>query len=182
MVKKCMYCGANLPSEFMIMCPECQVKHREETLKRIDSKVRGYFICCPLCGNNEIKANYILGGRHTLTCENCGAQWHLHIGLRGFRWAELDVESKDGKGLELLGKRLEKDEWRKMALEIRKTLPHIPLPHMPMSHREEIKKEKDVEGKTVIIKEREIIKIRCPYCHRLYEETENKCPHCGGTH
>jgi len=27
---------------------------------------------------------------------------------------------------------------------------------------------------------REIIKIRCPYCGSLYDETENKCPNCGG--
>jgi len=36
-----------------------------------------------------------------------------------------------------------------------------------------------------IIKEREIIKeivkIRCQYCNNLYDETEEKCPHCGGT-
>jgi len=27
---------------------------------------------------------------------------------------------------------------------------------------------------------REIVKIRCPYCSNLYDETEDKCPHCGG--
>jgi len=35
-----------------------------------------------------------------------------------------------------------------------------------------------------VIKEREIIKeivkIRCPYCNDLYNETEDKCPNCGG--
>ena len=30
----------------------------------------------------------------------------------------------------------------------------------------------------IIIKE--IVKIRCPYCGTLYEQTSNKCPHCGG--
>jgi len=25
-----------------------------------------------------------------------------------------------------------------------------------------------------------IVKIRCPYCKNLYEETLDKCPHCGG--
>jgi hypothetical protein len=28
---------------------------------------------------------------------------------------------------------------------------------------------------------REIVKVRCPYCGNLYDETEDKCPHCGGT-
>lgn len=35
-----------------------------------------------------------------------------------------------------------------------------------------------------VIKEKEIIKeivkIRCPYCNNLYNEKEDKCPHCGG--
>jgi len=34
-----------------------------------------------------------------------------------------------------------------------------------------------------VVKEREIIreivKIRCPYCGNLYDETLDKCPHCG---
>jgi hypothetical protein len=31
-----------------------------------------------------------------------------------------------------------------------------------------------------LIKEKEVIvKIRCPYCHNLYDETLDKCPHCG---
>jgi ssDNA-binding Zn-finger/Zn-ribbon topoisomerase 1 len=28
--------------------------------------------------------------------------------------------------------------------------------------------------------EQVIIKIRCPYCHNIYDETMDKCPHCGG--
>ena len=32
-----------------------------------------------------------------------------------------------------------------------------------------------------IIREKEvIIKIRCPYCDKLYDETLDKCPYCGG--
>ena len=35
-----------------------------------------------------------------------------------------------------------------------------------------------------VIKEREVIrqivKIRCPYCSTLYDETYDNCPHCGG--
>lgn len=26
---------------------------------------------------------------------------------------------------------------------------------------------------------REVVKIRCAYCHGLYDETLNVCPHCG---
>jgi len=35
-----------------------------------------------------------------------------------------------------------------------------------------------------VIREREVIrqivKIRCPYCGKLYDETYDNCPHCGG--
>lgn len=32
-----------------------------------------------------------------------------------------------------------------------------------------------------IIREKEVtVKIRCSYCHNLYDETLDKCPHCGG--
>lgn len=35
-----------------------------------------------------------------------------------------------------------------------------------------------------VIREREVIrqivKIRCPYCSNLYDETYDNCPHCGG--
>jgi uncharacterized membrane protein len=40
------------------------------------------------------------------------------------------------------------------------------------------------ERMPTVIKEREIIKeivkIRCPYCNNLYDETMDKCPNCGG--
>lgn len=26
---------------------------------------------------------------------------------------------------------------------------------------------------------REIVKIKCPYCGQLYDQTEDKCPNCG---
>lgn len=35
------------------------------------------------------------------------------------------------------------------------------------------------EGKGLII-QREIVKIRCPYCGNLYDQTLDNCPHCGG--
>jgi len=32
-----------------------------------------------------------------------------------------------------------------------------------------------------VIKEKEVIvKIKCPYCENTYEQTLDKCPHCGG--
>lgn len=36
-------------------------------------------------------------------------------------------------------------------------------------------KEKEIIREKVVI-----VKIRCPYCRKLYDETLDKCPHCGG--
>jgi len=40
------------------------------------------------------------------------------------------------------------------------------------------------ERMPTVIREREIVKeivkIRCPYCNNLYDETIDKCPNCGG--
>jgi aspartate carbamoyltransferase regulatory subunit len=48
---------------------------------------------------------------------------------------------------------------------------------------------KEIEPATVkekeIIREKEfvkevVVKVRCPYCQNLYDETLDRCPHCGG--
>ena len=58
------------------------------------------------------------GSKDTLSCYGCGAKWHLYLGLTGLKWAELDLESENGKGAELLGKKLDKNEWLKMAQNV----------------------------------------------------------------
>jgi len=110
------------------------------------------------------------GGKDTLSCYCCGAKWHLYIGLTGLKWAELDLEGEDGKGVELLGKKLDKKDWRKMAQNVRETT------------RAQTKKE--TKGETArqneVIREKEVIvKIRCNCCRHLYVETLDKCPYCG---
>jgi hypothetical protein len=40
--------------------------------------------------------------------------------------------------------------------------------------------EQNNEEKTITKEKEVIVKIRCPYCHGLYDETLNSCPHCGG--
>lgn len=44
----------------------------------------------------------------------------------------------------------------------------------------DISPEKEEKTVREIIKEKEVlVKIRCSYCHNLYDETLDKCPHCG---
>jgi hypothetical protein len=57
--------------------------------------------------------------RDALSCYGCGAKWHLHMGVTGLKWAELELESEDAKGAELLGKKLNKNYWLKMAQKLR---------------------------------------------------------------
>jgi len=81
--------------------------------------------CCPICGSGKIQFHIMTEGKDRLSCLNCGARWHIYVG--GFwnaslRWAELEMEADDGRGKELLGKRLEKDELLGLALEKRKAL------------------------------------------------------------
>lgn len=139
-------------------------------MEAYESDARGYFPCCPLCGSNQIVIKLIRGGRDTLSCESCKAHWHLYVGVGGLKWAELDLASENGEGMSLIGKRLKKEEWRKMAQNARKAIPPPP----PARDSDQVAREKE------IIRQKEVIvKIRCPYCKNLYSETEDKCPHCG---
>jgi hypothetical protein len=135
-----------------------------------ESDIRGYFPCCPICGANRLTVHLTDGGRDAMSCENCGAQWHVYVGVMGLKWAELDVQAHDGKGSELVGKRVDKKEWKRMSQVVRNTL----KPENVKEPKETIAKEREV------IREKEVIvKIRCSYCHNLYDETLDKCPHCG---
>jgi len=95
-------------------------------------EVRQYFVCCPFCGGEKL--DYVapgpagvfrlLDGRDTLTCEECGAKWLLYFRIgfgQGYlEWAKLEIESRNGRGRELVGKEIRKDEWREKSLEVRR--------------------------------------------------------------
>lgn len=115
------------------------------------------------------------GGRDTLSCEGCGAKWHLYIGVTGLKWAELDLPSENGKGNELLGKRLKKEYWAKLCQDVRKTIrePKESTTSTNSKNSQEI----IVKEKETIIKE--IVMISCKYCGSLMPQTSIFCPNCG---
>jgi DNA-directed RNA polymerase subunit RPC12/RpoP len=128
--------------------------------------LRNYFKCCPICfssAKGTFKVHLTSGGKDTLACNVCGAEWKLYIlPFAGFQWAELDSTAKDGRGQELCGRRLDKKE----ILSITQNATH------DQNNQPVVTKE--------IIKEKEVLtKIRCPYCRGSYNETLDKCPHCG---
>jgi Ca2+-dependent lipid-binding protein len=46
---------------------------------------------------------------------------------------------------------------------------------------QETQPAKETQQDREIIREKEVIvKIRCSFCNNLYDETLDKCPHCGG--
>jgi hypothetical protein len=44
----------------------------------------------------------------------------------------------------------------------------------------EITSDEEARVKEIIKEKEVIVKVRCPYCKNLYDETLDKCPHCGG--
>jgi signal peptidase len=45
---------------------------------------------------------------------------------------------------------------------------------------EDAKAPDDIKARERVVIVREIVRIPCPYCHVLVENTDVKCPHCGG--
>jgi hypothetical protein len=141
-----------------------------DSLEKYEREIQRSFPCCPLCGSKKLKPNLVPGGRDSLSCESCKAQWHLIIGLGGLKWAELEHASENGDGKTYLGKRYEKGQWQKLAEKMLNS----------KSIQEPLKEAVQVIKEKEIIREREVIvKIRCPYCKNPFSETLDRCPHCG---
>lgn len=122
-------------------------------------EVLTYFSYCPLCYTYGAIISHKsplsgLGGKDHIICINCGAKWHI----KGSKWAKLEKTSFNSKGKEFLRKKCKLEFWQKMAYDGRKGKTPIP-----------------------IIKEvvRQVVKVRCPYCHNVYDETYDTCPYCG---
>ena len=131
-----------------------------------ESWVRNIFQCCPICGEEHFDFHY--GHPDWLLCLGCGAKWHIFFGFSSFKHAVLENEASDGRGRELVGKKIDNFTWAKMV-STHKTLPPPPTSQVTST------KEKEIVTQTKVI-----VKVKCPYCQNLYDETLDKCPHCGG--
>jgi len=137
------------------------------------SAIDVYFSICPLCfSQNSIKSELSIGvlfSKDHVACSKCGAKWEVAIGKTVFsygklKWAKLVFDGVDGKGSGLLNDKKKPEFWQRMALKGRR-----PLEKSETAPK--VVKEKE------IVKE-VIVKIRCSYCRKLYDETLNECPHC----
>ena len=134
--------------------------------KSAKEEVANYFYLCPLCSEKAVEAWADWRGRHTASCEVCGAKWHVYISpwTEKMQWAELEKAGTEG-GKELLGIQKRPEFWKKMALTNLR------------QRRKGDERTKEVSRE--VIKKEVIVKIRCPYCGKLYDETIDICPHCG---
>lgn len=57
--------------------------------------------------------------------------------------------------------------------------PPAPAQPPPETPTVPVAAEKAVTEKEIVREKEVIVKIRCPYCHGLYDELSNECPHCG---
>lgn len=88
------------------------------------NEARKNFPTCPLCENDHL--NFDSGNIYdiSMTCENCNAKWLLTFSRKPNFWnpiyshmyVELKKEADDGRGKELLGKKLEASKWKQMLL------------------------------------------------------------------
>lgn len=132
-----------------------------------------YFSVCPFCFSEKVKSEFGSGlpfSKDHVICTECGAKWEVGVGKSGFsigklKWAKLIVIGIDEKGSEFLNEKKKPDFWQRMALKGRRAMPKTVREPVPVKEKEII---------------REIVKIRCPYCRALYDESNDKCPHCSG--
>lgn len=139
----------------------------EQTVK---DEVSKYFPRCPFCLERYIEGRRdFWTGEDSAACSKCGAKWHLYCNswTDKMSWAEL-VKAGEQGGENLLGIRHKPEFWREMALS---------------NLKQRGKPEREKDEKTVVreIQKEVIVKVRCPYCHKLYDETLNICPHCGAS-
>ena len=87
-------------------------------------EARKNFPCCPLCENDHLNFDRSNVYDISMTCENCNAKWLLTFNRKPNFWkliysnmyVELKKEADDGRGKELLGKKLEASEWKQVLL------------------------------------------------------------------
>ena len=138
---------------------------------RVNDEVTKYFPFCPFCSHRSITGHRDSVSEPSATCSNCGAKWHLFLSTwkDDLKAADLIRVSCFG-GEQYLGIKHKAEFWRDLALKNQKQKQPLPETNTETATVREIIKEKVV-----------IVKIRCPYCHKLYDETSNTCPNCGAS-
>ena len=135
--------------------------------ERMKIEVSKFFPSCPLCQKESIETRFNDDwyGRDYIVCSNCQAKWHIYY-LQELKWAELVNVGASNKGNDYLNQRYEPTFWfdKVQNKPVEKT-----ITPQPIVKEKEIVREKEV-----------IVKVKCQYCGKLYNEVLDVCPHCGG--
>ena len=93
-------------------------------------EARKNFPYCPLCENDHLDFDRSNVYDISMTCENCNAKGHLTFSRKlnyshliySHMYVELKKEADDGRGKELLGKKLEASKWKQMLLRTQQVI------------------------------------------------------------
>jgi hypothetical protein len=138
---------------------------------KVKDEVSKYFPYCPFCSERTVFGRRDnSSGDDSAECSTCGAKWHSYHGFSDeMKWAELVRIGKEG-GDNFIGVKHKSEFWRNLSLNNEK------------QKTNNLRAVSDKPSVIEIVKEKEVIvKVRCPYCHKLYDETANACPNCGAS-
>ena len=140
-------------------------------------EVSQFFPACPLCQKKTIETQFCHDwfARDYIICSSCHARWHLNF-AEGLKWAELIEAGTEDKGREYHLTKQKPAFWYDMIKEKPAKKTDIP-PQVIRTYAQPsvIVREKEIVRKTQVI-----VKIKCQYCGKRYDETLDVCPHCGG--
>lgn len=143
-------------------------------------EVSEVFPACPLCQKKTIVTQFCHDwfGRDYIVCSSCHARWHLYF-LQGLKWAKLIEVNTEGKGKEYYQIEHKPAFWYDMIKEKpakkKDIQPQPPRVVISYAQPPATVKEKEIVKQTEVI-----VKIKCQYCGKRYDETLDVCPHCGG--
>ncbi len=148
-----------------MLCAQCGKDKNKGNLLDVTLKGTQALVCADCY--SKLREEY----RHAKTCENCG-YWKDEFCKKLKKPLQPDTVI----GYTDFFARAESCEHYITAEEYQR---------MRARARKAVKDEKENEEKQAVkekevIKEKIIVKIRCSYCRNLYDETLDKCPHCGG--
>jgi len=127
----------------------------DTTEEHWESHVAELFPQCPLCGSKLLEFDVEYGSvQDYIYCLECNAKWEIDWKGEDFKVEYIILlETGDAEKQGLKGEKHSPEFWQRMASQT---------------------KEKEVIRETQVI-----IKIRCQYCGKPYDEALDTCPNCG---
>ena len=147
-----------------MLCAKCGEEKKKGNLLEVTLKGTQTLVCADCY--SKLREEY----RHLKTCEDCG-YWKDNFCKK----LKTPLTPDTVIGYTDFFAEAEDCEHYITAQEYQKT-----RARKAVKDEDEDEEEKQAVKEKEVIREKEvIIKIRCSYCRNLYDETLDKCPHCG---